>query len=205
FFPLYPLAVRAMAPLFGGNLFWSAFAVSNLCTLLAALLMLKLGALRRRTDGVRAALLFLASPGAHFFAYPYSEALFALGLALGFVALRDGRLALAAGAGAAASATRSPGVAVALALVAQSPRRLRNVAAAAGAPSGGGAFPPGSHQRLGDALAFVHIQAYHKRHLELLGAAKAFLAFDQDPDYYLIAALGLFVAAMMIRRTPLWA
>ena len=116
FFPLYPLAVRAMAPLFGGNLFWSAFAVSNLCTLLAALLMLKLGALRRRTDGVRAALLFLASPGAHFFAYPYSEALFALGLALGFVALRDGRLALAAGAGAAASATRSPGVAVALAL-----------------------------------------------------------------------------------------
>jgi len=55
-----------------GNFFWAAFAVSNLSTLLAALLMLKLG-------GCRAALLFLASPGAHFLAYPYSEALFALG------------------------------------------------------------------------------------------------------------------------------
>jgi len=100
FFPLYPLAVRTFERVLG-NFFWAAFAVSNLSALLAALLMLKLG-------GWKAALLFLASPGAHFLAYPYSEALFALALAAALVALQSGRLGVAAVAGAAASATRPP-------------------------------------------------------------------------------------------------
>src|SRR2546428_9626135 len=80
--------------------------------------------------GVAAALLFLCSPGAHFLAYPYSEALFALALAAGLAAVQSERLGAAALAGAAASATRSPGGAMALALVGQAPRRLRNWAAA---------------------------------------------------------------------------
>jgi len=196
FFPLYPLAVRTFERVLG-NFFWAAFAVSNLSALLAALLMLKLG-------GCRAALLFLATPGSHFLAYPYSEALFALALAAALVALKSERFGLAAVVGAAASATRPPGVAVAVALIAQAPRKLRNWAAAAAALSGMIAFMAWCRERYGDALAFVHIQGHHRRELSLLGPMKAFLAFDQDPDYYLVAIACLFVAVKMIRRTPAW-
>jgi Mannosyltransferase (PIG-V) len=196
FFPLYPLAVRAFERI-SGNFFWAAFAVSNLCALLAALLMLPLG-------GAAAALLFLCSPGAHFLAYPYSEGLFALALAAGLAAIKSERLGTAALAGAAASATRSPGVALALALVGQSPRRLRNWAAAAGALAGVIAFMVWCQGRYGDALAFAHIQGYHRRHLSLLGPLVAFLAFDTDPDYYLVTIACLFVAVKMVRRTPAW-
>jgi len=170
FLPLYPLAVRTFERVLG-NFFWAAFAVSNVSALLAALLMLKLG-------GWKAALLFLASPGAHFLAYPYSEALFALALAAALVALQSERLVLAAAAGAAASATRPPGVAVAVALIAHAPRRLRNWAAAAAALSGMIAFMAWCRERYGDALAFVHIQGHHRRELSLLGPVKAFFAFE---------------------------
>jgi len=196
FFPLYPLVVRA-AERVSGNFFWAAFAVSNLCALLAALLMLPLG-------GVAAALLFLCSPGAHFLAYPYSEALFALALAAGLAAVQSERLEAAALAGAASSATRSPGAAMALALVGQAPRRLRNWAAAAVALAGMIAFMIWCHGQYGDALAFMHIQGYHRRHLSLLGPLVAFFAFETDPDYYLVTIACLFVAVKMIRRTPAW-
>jgi hypothetical protein len=45
FFPLYPLAVRAVHRL-GIDLFWSAIAVSNACCLVAAFLVYELGRLR---------------------------------------------------------------------------------------------------------------------------------------------------------------
>ena len=203
FLPLYPLAVRAVAGV-GGNYFWAAFLVSNACALAAALLLLGAGSLSRRADGVRVALLFLASPGAHFFSYAYSEALFAAALAAALWALRRGFLPLAALGGAAASATRSPGVAAALAIVAHAPARLRNWIAGAASLGGLAAFMAFSHQRYGDALAFIHIQGYHRRHLSLSGPLKALFAFDADPDYYLVALLGLYVAVRMIRRTPAW-
>jgi len=66
------------------------------------------------------------------------------------------------------------------------------------------AFMAWCRERYGDALAFVHIQGHHRRELSLLGPVKAFLAFDQDPDYYLVAIACLFVAVKMIRRTPAW-
>ncbi len=50
----------------------------------------------------------------------------------------------------------------------------------------------------------MHLQAFHNRKLSLLGPVRAFLAFDSDPDYYLISIAALYVAARMIRRTPPW-
>jgi hypothetical protein len=81
---------------------------------------------------------------------------------------------------------------------------VRNWVAAAAALSGMIAFMAWCRERYGDALAFVHIQGHHRRELSLLGPVKAFLAFDQDPDYYLVAIACLFVAVKMIRRTPAW-
>src|SRR5438445_716468 len=93
---------------------------------------------------------------------------------------------------------------MALALVGQAPRRLRNWAAAAVALAGLIAFMIWCHGQYGDALAFMHIQVYHRRHLSLLGPLVAFFAFETDPDYYLVTIACLFVAVKMIRRTPAW-
>jgi len=202
FFPLYPLAIRAVAGAVG-NFFWAAFALSNLCALLAALLLIELGALQRRADGVRAAMLFLAAPGSNFLSYPYSESLFALALAAGLLAARSNRLAGAALAGAAASATRPAGLAVAVAL-ASVPRARRWLAAGA-ATAGVVAFAAFCAREYGDPLAFVHIQATHRRVISVLGPVRALFAFDVDPDYYLVTLLAIAVAAAMIRRAPPWA
>ena len=200
FFPLYPLLLRATHL----DVFWAAFLVSNACALLAALCIARLT--RRPADGLRAAVLFLASPGAHFFTYPYSEALFAAGLAASLWLLRSERYLLAGLAGAAASATRSPGVAAAVALGAQA-LASRSVRAALGsmvALGGIGAFLWWCGVAQGDALAFVHLQAFHGRHLSLLGPLRAFFAFDCDPDYYLVSVACLYLAARLVRRTPAW-
>lgn len=210
FFPLYGLLVRLIASGVG-NVFWAAFLLSNLCTLIAALLIVELGKLARPADGLRAALLFLASPGAHFFVYPYTEALFAALLAASLLLLRSQRFLLAALPGAAASAVRSPGVAAAFALFAQAwatgSRTARARALGASALSLGGllAFAIWCQVAQGDALAFLRMQALHNRRLSLLGPVRAFLAFDTDPDYYLVTIASLYVAARMIRRTPAWA
>jgi hypothetical protein len=211
FFPLYPLVVRAAAGCIGGNIFWAAFAVSNLAALLASLAVLRLGRIRRSSDGVRAAVLFLASPGAHFLRYPYSEALFSLALSLALLALLADRFFLAAAAGAAASATRAPGLAAAVAMgthaltALSGSKRLRCLVAAALALGGFAALLWWSSVAQGDALAFVHIQAFHKRRLSLLGPLRALFRFDCDPDYYLVTFAALWAAARMVRRAPPWA
>jgi len=202
FFPLYPLAIRAVAAAVG-NFYWAAFALGNLCALLAALLLVELGAIQRRADGVRAAVLFLAAPGSNFLSYPYSESLFALALAAGLLAARSNRLAGAAVAGAAASATRPAGLAVAVAL-ASVPGARRWLTAAA-ATAGAVAFAAWCAHGYGDPLAFVHVQASHHRVMSVLGPLRAFFAFDVDPDFYLVTLLAIAVAAAMIRRAPSWA
>jgi hypothetical protein len=197
FFPLYPLLLRALH----FDVFWAAFFLSNASALIAALCIARLA-------GLQAAVLFLCSPGAHFFTYPYSEALFAAALAGCLLLLRSERYLFAGLAGAVASATRSPGVAAALALATQAATvasaRLRAAAGALVALGGIGAFMWWCHVAQGDALAFVHLQAFHKRHLSLLGPVRAFLAFDCDPDYYLVSIAALYVAARLVRRTPAW-
>jgi len=202
FFPLYHLALRAAGRVIP-DLFWAAFALSNLCALLAALLLVELGAIRRRADGVRAALLFLAAPGANFLSYPYSESLLALALAAGLLAARSGRLAAAAAAGAAASGTRPAGLAVAVALASVPlPRRLL---AAGAATAGAVAFALWCARVYGNPLAFVDIQATHHRELSVLGPLRALFGFNVDPDFYLVTLLAIAAAAAMIRRAPAWA
>ena len=195
FFPLYPLLLRATHV----DVFWAAFIVSNLCCLIAALCVLRL-------SGFEAATLFLCGPGSHFFSYPYSEALFAAALAASLLLLQSRRFLAAGLAGAVASATRSPGVAAAVALFTEAfvSRRFRVLLAGVLSLGGIAAYIWWCHVAQGDALAFMHLQAYHGRRLSLLGPFRAFLAFDVDPDYYLVAIAAIYVAVRLVRRTPTW-
>jgi hypothetical protein len=119
FYPLYPWLVRAFSfPL--GDLLLSAFFVSAVASVAAALLLRRLVALDHGEDVARAAVFFmLVFPTAYFMHIGYTESLF-LALALGsFVAARGGRWWVAGLLGALASMTRVNGLLLVPALAAE--------------------------------------------------------------------------------------
>ena len=126
FYPLYPLAVRALARLPGIGPLGAALIVANLACL-GALLMLH--ALTRFELGPRAArrtVLFAALfPTAFFLLAPYGESLFLLLSVSAFWFARRDRWALAALAGAGAALTRSVGVVLIVALAFEAFRQWR--------------------------------------------------------------------------------
>lgn len=212
FFPLYPMMVTALTPLVGDT-FRAAFLLSNLCALLAGLVMLRLAAVDGRPhDGLRGALLLLASPGAHFFSYPYPEALFTLLLCLGLLAVASDRPLLAAVPGALAGATRSAGVVISLALLvlawsnrADFRATAVRILSAFCALAGVAAFAVFCGRRFGDPLAFVHIQQFYGRSITLLGPFRSLVRFTVDPDYFAIALAAIAGGAwMIVKRMPLW-
>ncbi|MCG8587748.1 MAG: hypothetical protein MJE66_00495 [Proteobacteria bacterium] len=86
FFPAWPLAIRALAPVWGGDTLAASLVLANVLSI-AALTVLHQYVFRPRLDRAAAdtALLALvAFPGALFLQFPYSEALF-LALAVGCV------------------------------------------------------------------------------------------------------------------------
>jgi hypothetical protein len=117
FFPLYPMAVRAVSwlPLVGP--LGAALLVSNLAFLAALVLLHGLARREIGAEAARRSLWFLAlGPTACFFLAPYSESLFlALSVAAFWFARRD-RWALAGMMGAAAALTRSVGALLILGL-----------------------------------------------------------------------------------------
>jgi hypothetical protein len=209
FFPLYPLAARAAEKLVG-NVFWAALLVSNCFALAAALALFHLGkAYGTVRDGLGGATALLVAPGSHFLSLPYPEAMFAALLAWALIELRRDRIWPAALAGALAGATRSAGVVVCAALLylawtrRSSLRRAGEcLAAAAASLVGLAAFAAFCRARYGDAFAFVHIQSLYvnDRSIKLLGPLKAFVAFELDPDYYLVTLAALAVCVAMIKR-----
>jgi hypothetical protein len=211
FFPLYPLAVRTLSQVVGDT-FWAAFMISNLCALLAAIVVLRLGSVgARQRDGLRAALLLLASPGAHFFSYPYPEAMFVLLISLGLLAMAMDRPLLAAVSGALASAVRSAGVVVALSLLVLAwkrrydlPAAALRVIAAVAALGGLAAFAVFCSVHFHDPLAFARIQKHFAHSLTIAGPFLALVTFTVDPDYFLITLSAIAVCVWMMRRTPEW-
>ncbi len=115
FYPLYPLAVRAMLPLFGGSAAVAATVLSNLfltaaCWALYELTLLQLGDPSAR-DAVRALLLF---PTSLYLSIPYSESIFLMLTLFSVLAARKQRLWLAVALGALASASRIQGLITAI-------------------------------------------------------------------------------------------
>lgn len=110
FFPLYPMIMRLLAPLLGGNVLLAGFMVSNLAFLLALILLYRLAEIETDTDAARRTVFYLALfPTAFFFSAVYTESLFLL---LGVAAMLFARLRwwlAAALLGMLASATRNIG------------------------------------------------------------------------------------------------
>lgn len=111
FFPLYPLCIRALSYLTGGNLFAAALAVSNLCAMGGGILLYELATLDLpRREALYLTLLGMLLPGAMFLGAPMTESLFLLlSLACAYCARRQ-RFWLAGLFAALAGFTRSVGV-----------------------------------------------------------------------------------------------
>jgi hypothetical protein len=119
FFPLYPLAIRAVAGFTGsaGASLIAAYVVSLAAFLVALYLFYRLVDLELGPQVARVAVLLLAlAPSTLFFSAPYSESLFLLTTVGAFYAARTGRWAWAGALGAAAAATRNTGIVLLLPL-----------------------------------------------------------------------------------------
>ncbi len=118
FFPLYPLAIRAVSFVLGGAPLAAATLVSNAAFLTALFVtyVLTTAELSERTARTTVVLLCVF-PASHFFLMPYSESLFLLLAVTVFWAARRGRWPAAGAAGALAALTRSLGVALGPALL----------------------------------------------------------------------------------------
>jgi hypothetical protein len=212
FFPLYPLAVRWLDRLVVDDPFWAAVLVSNTFALLAGLLLARYLSITGPPEAAfRSTLLFLASPGAHFFSFPYTEGLFVFLVTAGLLAIERGRPLLAGSLGALATATRTTGAVLTVLLgVAAWQRRgdrramaLRLFAVILSL-SGVTGYAILCWWRYRDAFAFVHIQHEWKREISVIGPLRALFGFNVDPDYYLVTLCCIVLAIWMIRNTCLF-
>ncbi len=194
FFPLYPLLLAAGAAIAPpGSMTWTAILLSSACFAGFA----TLGALYLQTSAsapsaqgsrsgppVAVAWLAFASlwPGDIYFAFPYSESLYALLMTASLLALIRRQPLGSAAASAALSATRPPGVLMAPVIIADRLRYLRRQHQAgrlrrapwtvlgrvllpiALAPLGLFLFMAYLRWHVGDGLAFAHVQSAWNRH-----------------------------------------
>lgn len=113
FFPLYPLAARAVGSLLGGDYYAGGLIVSNVSFLFACVLLFKLISLRYpKRIAERALLLMLVFPFSFVFSSMYTESLFLLMTVGAFYFGERERWVLAGFFAAAAGATRIPGILV---------------------------------------------------------------------------------------------
>jgi Mannosyltransferase (PIG-V) len=174
FFPLYPLLIRAVAPLLGGSATIAALLVAQLALFGALLLLYDL--LARdfgRAVAYRSLLLLLLMPTSFFFAAAYSESLALLLLVAALWAIRRERWWLAGASGFLLALTRLPGVLIApliaLAYLRQIGWRWRAIRLPALAallpPIGLGLFLLFQWQRFGTPFAFLLAQRDWKNQL----------------------------------------
>jgi len=166
FYPLYPIAVRGAAELFGTPIYKTGVALS-LLFLLGGLLLLK--DLAFDWGGAEAVLPTLAAlllfPTAFFFASIYTESLFLFATTAAIWGMRRGRLVTASVAGFAAALTRLNGALILIPIAwylgsscgwqwrAIPARRLLVLA---GPLAGAAAYPLYLWHRFGDPLLYFH-------------------------------------------------
>ena len=114
FFPLYPLLMRWISPLTGGNVFYAGLLISLVCASAACALVYDLAYMY---DGQKTALrstaYFLLSPLSVFLCCAYTEALFICLTLAAVCLLRRGHRWAAAACGFLSAFTRMPGVIIA--------------------------------------------------------------------------------------------
>lgn len=111
FFPLYPLLMRLLSPLTGGNLFAAGVLLSLACSAAASALVYELSYLHFGAKTARLCVsYFLLNPLSVFLCCVYTEALFICLTLASVCLLRRGHPWLAALCGALSALTRMPGV-----------------------------------------------------------------------------------------------
>jgi hypothetical protein len=126
FFPGFPLLVRAVMPLTGGNSLAAALLVSNTAFLAALLVLFALTTAEYGVAVARRTIVLTAFfPTAFFFLAPYSESLFLFCALAAFWFARRGTLTAAGIGAAAAASTRAIGVVLLPSLVAEAFRGHR--------------------------------------------------------------------------------
>jgi hypothetical protein len=168
FFPLFPLLIRTVSFLIGGHTFAAAMLVSNGSFAAALCVLYLLTAEERSVRTARTTVVLMAIfPSALFFFAPYSEPVFLLAVLVAFRAARRGRWLLAGVAALLAGLTRNVGIVLAPALLVEALQQWRDggrppfagIAAAAGPVVGAGLYAAYWYERIGDALAPIHLQA----------------------------------------------
>ncbi len=208
FFPLYPAIVRGAAWLTGLPLVAAGALVSLACFALAVravFLLLEEVAGPGRAGAATVALLVF--PASLFLTAVYPESLFLLLSATAIRAARRGGFALAGLAAALAALTRPNGalvlvpVAIEAAAALRRRERLLPDALALALPCAAVLLHMAElRQAFGDPLAFIHVQAQWSRGLAPPWAA--LLAFNFDPEYYVVALGALAAIAWAVRRQP---
>jgi len=113
FFPLYPLLMRLIMPLTGGDAFAAGLVISLTCASAAGALVYDLSYMYGgRKTAARSAAYFLLSPLSVFLCCVYTESLFICLTLLAVCLLRRGRPWVAAVCGFLSAFTRMPGVIV---------------------------------------------------------------------------------------------
>jgi hypothetical protein len=172
FFPLYPLAIRAVSFAIGGAPLAAATLVSNAAFFGALVMTYLLTASELSVATARTTVLLLVLfPTSYFLLMPYSESLFLLLAVTAFWGARKGRWGVAGAAGFLAALTRSVGIVLAPALLIEALHRraeghgraLPGVAAAAATALGLVAYLASWAVRDGDWLAPLTTQANWER------------------------------------------
>jgi len=205
FFPLYPLAVRAVSTLLGGRPFAAALLVSNGAFLGALLVLYTLTRSELSERVARTTVVLLCCFPTSFFLFaPYSESLFLLLAVTALWAARRRRWPIAAAAGFGAALTRNVGIVLALALAVEAIQQrteddrspLPGLAAAGVAGLGTLTVLGFWAAKAGDWLAPLHQQANWERSFSwpwttLIEGARAAFRYvgDINGSYWLIDLL----------------
>jgi Gpi18-like mannosyltransferase len=207
FFPLFPLAVRYLAPT--GSFAFDAMLLTNVA-FFGALLLLGMLAVRSGLipeDAERAIFYLAFFPTSYFFSLPLTESLFLL-LSLGaFVSAKDQRWWAAGVLGGLAALTRVTGIFLFPALLLlgfeRMPQRKRQLAWLALIPAGTAAFMLHLYRVTGDALAFAHVQSSWNRHLGWFWRPLA--AYLANPlaisEPWNLTILGVTITVMLLAAT----
>ena len=111
FFPLYPLLIRFLSPIFMGNMLLTGLIISNTFFLLSLIVFYKLVARFASEKTAFWSILFLLSfPTSFYFGALYTEGLFFFLIILSFYLFEKNKIILSSLAGAFASATRLVGI-----------------------------------------------------------------------------------------------
>jgi hypothetical protein len=140
--------------------------------------------------------LLLVFPASLFFSAVYTESVFLALSAGALLAARRGRFGIAGACAALAALARPNGVLVAAPVAVEAllawrrgARALPGALSLALPPLALGLHAVALQRAYGDPLAFVHVKAQWGQHLS--PPWTAFLAFNQDPDHYLVGLGGL--------------